>query len=401
MKVIVVQLGARHRYAVPRLLKEAGYLEALYTDSNGSYGLGRWLGTVPAAILPAAAKRLRQRRIAVLPSHSVRSTDLLLPFDPPFRRFSACIFDCDARRDRVFSYVLSRWGFGQATMIYSMFGEGWKFLDAAKRRGLKIALDMFVNPITHRIVESERQTFPEWEAPGSSDFHALEEHADKCIALADLLLCPADAVADGMKYYPSFAAEKIRVVPYGFASDAKPRGLKPARRRILFGGSATLRKGIHYFAQAAEMLSLSAYGYEFRVAGPASGIVQAKHECRFLSFLGPLTRSDFMAELESCDVFVLPTLAEGSATVIYEALAMGVPVVTTRSAGSVVTNGKEGYIVPERDSAALAQAIKEITTNRKIRDAMSEAATQTAQEYSEAKWGERLIAALQSIPHLA
>lgn len=397
MKIIVLQLGARHRYAVPRFLHQAGYLEALYTDANGSYGVGGMLSSFAPSLLPSSAGRLRQRQISRLPASAVRSTDLLMPLDPLLRRFSRSTFDYDRRRDRVFSFVLSRWGFGQATMIYSMFGEGWSFIEAGKRRGLKIALDMFVNPITHRIVESERQAFPEWEAPDNSDFHALEEDVDKRIALADLLLCPADAVADGMRYYPSFAAEKIRVVPYGFANDAKPRGLKPVPRRILFGGSATLRKGIHYFARAAELLLRDGAAYEFRVAGPATQTVRERVECRFLKFLGPLTRADFLAELETADVFVLPTLAEGSATVIYEALAFGVPVVTTRSAGSVITNGKEGQIVPERDSKALADAIADITCHRELRDAMSQAAIRTAAEFSEAKWGERLISALKSV----
>ena len=48
-------------------------------------------------------------------------------------------------------------------------------------------------------------------------------------------------------------------------------------------------------------------------------------------------------------MFVLPSLAEGSAEVTYEAIAAGVPVVTTRAAGSVVRDGIEGRIVPERD----------------------------------------------------
>jgi hypothetical protein len=172
-----------------------------------------------------------------------------MPLDPFLSRFSRSQFDFYRRRDRIFSHALARWGFGQATMIYSMFGEGWSFIEAAKRRGLKIALDMFVNPITHRIVEKERQAFPEWEAPENASFDVVERDVDTRIALADLLLCPAEAVADGMRCYPSFAEEKIRVVPYGFAGDAQPRGFKPVRRRILFGGAATLRKGIHYFAR--------------------------------------------------------------------------------------------------------------------------------------------------------
>jgi glycosyltransferase involved in cell wall biosynthesis len=96
-------------------------------------------------------------------------------------------------------------------------------------------------------------------------------------------------------------------------------------------------------------------------------------------------------------MFVLPTLAEGSATVIYESLALGVPVVTTRNAGSVITSGKEGFVVPERDSAALADAIAAIASRRDLRGAMSIEGIRTAMQYSEAKWGERLISTLRSI----
>lgn len=397
MKAIVIQMGARHRYAIPRLLHAAGRLEMLYTDSNGSYGLGRLLSLSPPALLPRAARRLCQRKISGLPDSVVKTTDLLLPLHPLFRYFSASAFEGNVKQDRVFSNVLARWGLGQSTIIYSMFGEGWSFIEAAKERGIAIVLDMFVNPITHRIVENERRMFPDWETPSKEDFAQLESDVNKRIALADMLLCPADAVADGMRHYSAFDSEKIRIVPYGFASDARPLGVTPVPRRILFGGSATLRKGIHYFARAAELLSQDAGGYEFRVAGPVTANIKGKAECGHLKFLGPLSRKDFLAELEAADIFVLPTLAEGSASVIYEALAFGVPVVTTRSAGSVITDGNEGRIVPERDSYALADAIRQISEHRELRDAMGRAALVTASEFSEAKWGERLIAALQSI----
>jgi glycosyltransferase involved in cell wall biosynthesis len=112
-------------------------------------------------------------------------------------------------------------------------------------------------------------------------------------------------------------------------------------------------------------------------------------------FLGPLRRPDFLKELRSSSVFVLPTLAEGSASVIFEALCSGVPVVTTRSAGSVVTDGKEGRIVPERDPEALAEAVREIVSDRELRASMSAQALRTAADYTEDRWQERLVQALQ------
>jgi glycosyltransferase involved in cell wall biosynthesis len=397
IKAIVIQRGARHRYAVPRLLNNAGHLEALYTDSNGSFGAGRLIAALPKAWLPRSADRLGQREISGIPPSLVQTTDLLLPLEMLLRRTSSTEYEFNLKRDRLFSSVLGHWGFKEATWIYSMFGEGWSFIESAKQRGIRIALDMFINPITHSIVENERRQFPDWEAPSDNDFSELESDVCRRIELADLLLCPSESVVDGLMTYPAFAAKKIRVVPYGFAVDAHPRGTSPAPRRILFGGAASLRKGIHYLAQAASLLSKSAPHYEFRIAGPVTDSIRSKPECKYLSFLGPLSRTEFLAELELADLLVLPTLAEGSATVIYEALSFGIPVVTTRSAGSVITHGKEGLIIPERDANALADAIRSISEQRDTRLSMSLQATNTAREFSEPLWGQRLIAALQSV----
>jgi glycosyltransferase involved in cell wall biosynthesis len=394
MKIIVIQSGARHRYAVPRILHEAGCLESLYTDSNGSYGIGRLLSCLPGWLLPAPARRLSGRKVLGLHSDRVRCTDITLPF-APLLSFGWPWFKSDLLRDRLFSCALKRWGFGQASMVYSMFGEGWPFIESAKQHGLKVALEIFINPITHRILERERRRFPDWELPDDSDFEAMEIEIDKRIAVADFLLCPSTSVVDGLKCYPSFQEKKTRVVPYGHAIDVTWQQCQPIPGRVLFGGSATLRKGIHYFARAAEVLSRKAAGYDFRVAGSASQSVRERPECQCLTFLGPLPRSEFLTELRAAHVFALPTLAEGSASVIYEALASGVPVVATASAGSVITDGKEGRIVPECDAAALADAISEIVSDGRLRTQMSLAALHTAEEFSEAKWAARLIHALQ------
>jgi glycosyltransferase involved in cell wall biosynthesis len=97
------------------------------------------------------------------------------------------------------------------------------------------------------------------------------------------------------------------------------------------------------------------------------------------------------AEFARADVFCLPSLAEGSATSIFEALANKVPVVTTSSSGSVVSNGAEGFIVPERDSGALADVLERIITDRDLRATMSEAALKSAVRYNDATCGMAFI----------
>jgi len=87
-------------------------------------------------------------------------------------------------------------------------------------------------------------------------------------------------------------------------------------------------------------------------------------QCRHLKFLGRIPRAQIAGEFAAADLLVLPSLAEGSAETTYEALACGVPVVTTLEAGSVVRDGIDGRIVPSRDPVALADAIAEIVEDR-------------------------------------
>jgi glycosyltransferase involved in cell wall biosynthesis len=93
---------------------------------------------------------------------------------------------------------------------------------------------------------------------------------------------------------------------------------------------------------------------------------------------------------------VLPSLAEASAEVTYEALACGIPVVTTREAGSVVRDGIEGRVVPSRDPHALADAISEILEDRQKRERMATAARERARKYTWEHYGNRLVNALKS-----
>jgi glycosyltransferase involved in cell wall biosynthesis len=166
---------------------------------------------------------------------------------------------------------------------------------------------------------------------------------------------------------------------------------------VLFAGTANLGKGIHYLAMAAERLRRTRCAYDFRVAGSVATTVARQPLCRALHFLGRVPRDRIHEELAAADLLVLPSLAEGSAAVTYEALAAGVPVVTTPAAGSVVRDGIDGRIVPERDPVALADAIAELVEDRARRALMGAAARERARDYTWERYGERLVGALRAL----
>jgi glycosyltransferase involved in cell wall biosynthesis len=82
-----------------------------------------------------------------------------------------------------------------------------------------------------------------------------------------------------------------------------------------------------------------------------------------VEFLG--ARNDVPAQLRHFDLFVLPSLWEGLPYVLLEAMAAGLPIVTTDVDGvrEVITDGREGIVVPSRNARALADAIVGLMAN--------------------------------------
>ena len=214
---------------------------------------------------------------------------------------------------------------------------------------------------------------------------------------ADHYICPSESVRADLVQKWGVSIERTMMVPYGMNQKWLELEAKPRRGRLLFVGTAELRKGIHYLAMAAEKLISRGLNYEFRVAGNVTDQVRRQPVCRHLNFLGRVARDRIHQEFQQADVFVLPSLAEGSAEVTYEAIAAGVPVVMTRAAGSVARDAIEGRIVPERDPDALADAIEQIVEDRALRDRMALAARERARDYTWEQYGERLVAALQGL----
>jgi glycosyltransferase involved in cell wall biosynthesis len=403
MKFIVAQSGARRGYAVPLILNRAGMLERFYTDICGSIGIGRLASVLRR--LPRVGPQFAKLHGRHIPQEILDKT---YTFDRPVVAHAlrtaasrngdaARAFHRQKRWGETFGNAMTSAGFGDATHIFSMLGEGAPFLSGAKRRGLAVVSEVYILLSTLRIVDAERQAFPGWEPrEPAGTIEAIESFArETLLALSDYFVCPSEIVRDDLVQHWNVDASSTTVVPYGM----DPRWLelepRPTPGRILFVGTAELRKGIHCLAAAADRLHAAGYPYEFRVAGQVAESIARQPQCARLNFLGRVPRSHIQVEFQQADVFVLPSLAEGSAEVTYEALAAGLPVVTTRSSGSVVRDGLEGRIIPERDPEALAAAIREIVEDRPRRDAMAAAARLWAREYTWERYGERLIEALR------
>jgi glycosyltransferase involved in cell wall biosynthesis len=152
----------------------------------------------------------------------------------------------------------------------------------------------------------------------------------------------------------------------------------------VFGFAARIEEGKGPLALIDALAELQHGGAEalVRMAGTGPQLQEVKARVRALSlgdaceFVGfytdPVGRSAFM---QSLDVFVLPSLAEGTPNSIIEAMAHGLPVIATEVGGIPdLLSHDSGILVPPGDTAALAEAMRRLASDPHLRSAMGSAA---------------------------
>lgn len=376
-RFLVIQNGARHGYAIPSAFQRRGALAGVYTDLVSTAGVGAAL----SHILPATSDLAHALERRTPPRPLARRVTAFGAINLARRVLEKAVPHAVAGRwERGITELLMKLKGAQgATHIYTMFGEGGSFVERAKAQGLGVVGDVYIALSADQIVAEEARRHPDWAEEIPALTTAEERVALNRVLLtqSDLLVCPSRFVRDDLVAHGIDPARMV-IAPYAVSPKWTGLEVHPEPGRVLFAGSAILRKGIHVLAAAAKLLEGRC---EVRVAGGVSPKVRNHPDAAALTFLGHLG-PDFMAEeFARADVFAFPSLAEGSAGVTAEALGAGLPVVTTEEAGSIVRDGLDGHLIPSRDPRRLAEAILDIVDDRSKRAAMSASARQRAQDF--------------------
>lgn len=172
-------------------------------------------------------------------------------------------------------------------------------------------------------------------------------------------------------------AARIHVVPLGVDADRfAPAPPSPVRRpfRVLYVGRLELLKGLPYLLRAFARLEVPEAEL-WLVGRPLPEMLPWLDRLPpglLIRRLGPLPQPALPAVYRQVDVLVLPTLCDSFGLVLLEAMAAGLPVITTpHSAGpDLITDGVEGYITPIRDEEALRQRLRELARDPERRQVM-------------------------------
>ncbi|MBM4009924.1 MAG: glycosyltransferase family 4 protein [Planctomycetes bacterium] len=166
------------------------------------------------------------------------------------------------------------------------------------------------------------------------------------------------------------SSTKLLQVPYGVdLSRFRPEPKKDDVFRVIFVGGFSLRKGVQYLLDAWRRLSLCDSELCF-IGGHDPKLLEHLGFSNIprTRFLGPVPNAELRHAISQGDIFVLPSIEEGLALVMAQAMACGLPVIHTTNTGGadLVRHGIDGFEVPIRDADALAEKIQIFHDDRSL-----------------------------------
>ncbi|MGC2828828.1 MAG: glycosyltransferase family 4 protein [Candidatus Acidiferrum sp.] len=173
---------------------------------------------------------------------------------------------------------------------------------------------------------------------------------------------------------------------------------------LLYVGTWLDRKGVYYLAEAFGLVAKRIPGIRLTVAGSSVSAEQVKKmfasELRDQVHVTPFVkREDIPAMYAGHDIFVFPSLVEGMPLTLLEAMATGMPVVTTNTCGmaDVVENDMNGLLVPAADAETLSEGIERLCQSTDLRKRLGLAGQETMRRFT---W-ERVTKKLEEVFTLA
>ncbi|AXA84714.1 hypothetical protein DCD74_08450 [Lysobacter oculi] len=197
------------------------------------------------------------------------------------------------------------------------------------------------------------------------------------------------------RYDFKFDDENVSLLPLGMPD--VQRGKNPSRRKesappkVLFVGRLEARKGIDVLLEAATHLERQGVAFQLDVVGDdtlvkdCGGTYRADFDAhapdslkKKVSFAGRVSAQGLLDAYADCDIFVAPSRFESFGLVFLEAMRVEKPVIGTCAGGmpEIIKHQETGFTVPADDSQALADALKSLLRDAKLREKMGRAGRQ-------------------------
>lgn len=368
MLITVSHSGKQHSYHLANALRQLGALDKFYTSSyitqewlqeyftkqGNTFFTRRFVQGLHAPMVEANWRfELKEQYLRYRYGKGARAAEAVFARDRNFDLYMSEVIR--KRKSEVF------WGFQ---------GSAHATLQAAKDSGKLAIVELATAHVkaAKRILAEETALHPEWA--DSIDYLSFPDWYEHRIAeephLADVVVAASQFTANTL-LEDNVPQSKIRTLSLGFELDhvaytpkREKDGLNIENRplRLLYAGTITQRKGIKYVLEA--MRHFKREDVELHIIGglQGSGVGLEPYKGLYQNH-GRISQYELFRTYQDYDALVLPTVFEGFGLVIVEAMAAGLPVITTpHSMGpDVIVHQENGYLIPIRSIEAVVSSI--------------------------------------------
>lgn len=184
---------------------------------------------------------------------------------------------------------------------------------------------------------------------------------------------------------------KVHVANFGVDSQVFHPAEKPVDGfKVLFAGGNVIRKGLPYLVRAWNDLHLSA-GFLTTMGAKLEGSFWRTRD------LGWVPDEEVPEIYRKHSVFCLPSVEEGQALSVLEAMASGLPCIVTRETGAPIEDGKDGLMVPPRDPKKLQDSLQDLYDNPEEIKRMGRNTREKAKGLTWTKFQERIIEIVEEV----
>lgn len=243
-------------------------------------------------------------------------------------------------------------------------------MDARARRGVTTFHDLFV-------LTSEYST---------ADFRArFAEQARRAAGMSDAIIAVSRFTATQVEELLKVPASRIRVIPHGVRMAAETPVVR--EKLVLFVGAIQRRKNVARLVKAFERLpddwrlALAGAANGFGAAEELSAVEQSARRGS-IDIRGYVTARELENLYRRASIFAFPSLDEGFGMPILEAMAHGVPVITSNTSAMPEVAGSAAMFIDPRDAEALGDALVRVAADAPLREDLIRRGFERAREFT-------------------
>lgn len=412
IKVTVVNAGKHHAFQTAMAAAEAGMLAKFVTSSY--YHPNSLPYSLIDRLLPIDNKnlqRLHNQREESVDRYAVSMPWLGLPTNfivqlPGIHGHSTAR-GINHFKNYMFDHFVANHYVHGSDVFHGFSGSTAQSFQAAKKQGQTTVLDQHIMHLAE-LQEMKAREYAKWgvSLPSKSFFYAQDIKRNTTeLELADYIFVGLNFVKESLTKR-GVPESKITVIPYGVDVSGRFRPVtRPFRKSftILYVGVLSWIKGLPYLLDAFSKLRLP--DAELVVVGreePGWGNYFREQFAKIpnVRWIQGVPQQQLVRLYEQADILVFPSLVGGIGLVVYEAMATGLPVLTS-DGDVVIRNNVDGTVANPRNVDEFQKAILDLYTDRELRLTLGSKAVERAQEFSWQTYRRRIIELYLEITNLS